>query len=177
MRETKDEHLHYILSETKKHNADNISRTKAYQNFYMQYPEMKWALLASMVSRNAGWNMTDLHLSPFRKILSTKQRNRLFMTYERANWLIFSDAYPQLLTYALSIHYNQPLFHLLSRFRVSRFMKKEWDYFWKHSDRNRLMTALIINEQNVIHSPVIKQDYFQYRILCVCHTFCRICYC
>ncbi|RYG73581.1 DUF2515 domain-containing protein [Lentibacillus lipolyticus] len=156
--------FYYIRTETKKHNLDNVSRTKAYQNFYMQYPELKWALLASMVSRNAGWNMTDLHLSPFRKVLSGKQRNRLFMTYERANWLIFSDAYPQLLTYALSIQYNQPLFHLLPQFRVSQFMKKEWSSFWKHGDRNRLMTALIINEQNVIHSPVIKQDYFQYRI-------------
>ncbi|TMN23711.1 DUF2515 family protein [Lentibacillus cibarius] len=157
-------HLHYILSETKKHNLDNISRTKAYQNFYMVYPEVKWAFLASMVSRNAGWNMMDLSLSPFQTLLSKKQQTRLFMTYERANWLIFSDAYPQLLVYELSKRLNKPLFHLLPALHVSRFMEKEWEYFWKHHDQDRLMTSMIINEQNVIHSPVIKQEYFKYRV-------------
>ncbi|GAA0444472.1 DUF2515 domain-containing protein [Lentibacillus halophilus] len=159
----KDLH-HYIRMKTNKHNVDNISRTKAYQNIYMCYPKIKWAFLASIVSRNAGWNMTDLYLSSLRNILSEKQRCRFFMTYERANWLIFSDAYPQLLLYELSVLYNQPMFHLLPHMAVSRFMKKEWDHFWKYGDQNRLMIAMIINEQNVIHSPVIQQDYFQHRI-------------
>ena len=160
----KHNYIHYIISETKGHNFDNVSRTKAYQNFYSAFPEIKWALLAGVVSRNAGWNMTDLALTPFRKILSDNQRKRLFMTYERANWLIFSDAYPQLLIYKLSTHLNKPMFHLLPRLYVSRFMRKEWAYFWKHGDRERLMTSLIINEQNVIHDPVIKQDFFKNRV-------------
>ncbi|QKY69180.1 DUF2515 family protein [Lentibacillus sp. CBA3610] len=160
----KHHYIHYIIFKTNEHNFDNISRTKAYQNFYMAYPEIKWALVASMVSRNAGWNMTDLWLSPFRKILSHNQRERLFMTYERANWLIFSDAYPQLLVYKLSLHVNKPLFHLLPELNVSRYMQKEWEHFWKHHDKQRLMIALIINEQNVIQNPVIKQDYFKYRV-------------
>lgn len=160
----KRDYIHYIISETNKHNVDNISRTKAYQHFYMTFPEIKWAFLASMVSRNAGWNMTDLWLSPFRKILSNSQRNKLFMTYERANWLIFSDAYPQLMVYQLSLYLNKPLFHLLPEFHVSRYMQNEWKCFWKHRDMQRLMVALIINEQNVIQRPVIKQDYFKYRV-------------
>ncbi|MFD1360530.1 DUF2515 family protein [Lentibacillus salinarum] len=158
------DYLHYIISETNKYNADNISRTKAYQNFYMAFPEIKWAFLASMVSRNAGWNMTDLWLLPFRKILSASQRKLLFMTYERANWLIFSDAYPQLMVYQLSLHSDKPLFHLLPDLYVSRYMQKEWAFFWEHQDTQRLVLALIINEQNVIHRPVIKQDYFKYRV-------------
>ncbi|SFA74371.1 Protein of unknown function [Lentibacillus halodurans] len=160
----KADHLHYIIFETNEHNLDNISRTKAYQNFYMAFPEIKWAFVASMVSRNAGWNMTDLWLSPLRKMLSNSQRKRLFMTYERANWLIFSDAYPQLLVYQLSLNLNKPLFHLFPELNVSRYMQQEWELFWEHHDKKRLLLALIINEQNVIQRPVINQDYFKYRV-------------
>ncbi|MEC5422498.1 DUF2515 family protein [Virgibacillus sp. C22-A2] len=154
-------YVHYITNLTRTHNVDNISRTKAYQNFYIQYPEVKWALVASIVSRNAGWNMTDLHLSPFQKILSNIERERLFMTYERANWLIFSDAYPQLLVYKLSCSIRKPMFHLLKAFDVSNYMIQEWYRFWRSNDKDNLMTALIINEQNVIQKPVITQSFFK----------------
>lgn len=155
------DYQYYITKTTEAHNLDNISRTKAYQKFYMCFPEIKWAFLASMVSRNAGWNMTDLVLPVFRDLLSKKEQRRLFMTYERANWLIFSDAYPQLMVYALSRTAKKPLFHLLEHFHVSRFMVKEWSRYWKQKDHGRLLRALIINEQNVIHKPVIRQDFFK----------------
>lgn len=158
------DYLHYIIKQTKKHNIDNITRTHAYQNFYFCFPEIQWAFLASIVSRNAGWNMTDLELVPFKKLLGKTERNRLFMTYERANWLIFSDVYPQLLTYKLSCKLNKPMFHLLSNLHVSRYMQKEWRHFWRFHDKQRLMTALIINEQNVIHGPVLKQSFFRFHI-------------
>lgn len=156
--------FHYILKEVKKHNIDNISRTNAYLHYYVHHPEIKWALLASIVSRNAGWNMTDLYLSPFQHLFGEKELYRLFMTYERANWLIFSDAYPQLLIYRQSKLANKPLFHLLKKFRVSLFMIKEWYHFWKFQDKDRLVRSLIINEQNVIQTPVIEHPYFQYHI-------------
>ncbi|MFD1171738.1 DUF2515 family protein [Oceanobacillus picturae] len=159
-----DPYIHYIINTTRKHNKDNISRTKAYQNFYLENPEIKWAFLASMVSRNAGWNMTDLHLQPFKKILGKKERDQLFMTYERANWLIFSDAFPQLLVYNLSKQAEKPLFHLLKKFHVSSFMIEQWILFWERQERDKLMIALIINEQNVIQGPVVKQSYFQYHV-------------
>lgn len=158
------DYLYYIIKQTKKHNLDNITRTKAYQNFYFCFPEIKWAFLASVVSRNAGWNMTDLYLTPFKKLLGETERKRLFMTYERANWLIFSDIYPQLLTYKLSCILNKPMFHLLTDFQVSIYMQKEWSHFWKYHNRDRLMTALIINEQNVIHDPVLKQPFFHFHV-------------
>ncbi|WP_067725514.1 DUF2515 family protein [Oceanobacillus damuensis] len=156
--------LHYITNSVTSHNVDNISRTKAYQNYFIRHPEIKWSLVASIVSRNAGWNMTDLYLPPFQGLLSKKERTRLFMTYERANWLIFSDAYPQLLTYSVSKEYNKPFFHLLPEFGVSAFMTDEWHRFWKLKDMERLLTSLIINEQNLIQSPVIDQSFFKTQV-------------
>ncbi|MUK87299.1 DUF2515 domain-containing protein [Ornithinibacillus sp. L9] len=167
---SKQDYLYYITKLTKKHNLDNISRTKAYQQFYMHFPEIQWALLASVVSRNAGWNMTDLCLPSYKEMLSAKEREQLFMTYERANWLIFSDAFPQLLIYKLSRKFHQPLFHLLKKYHVSSYMINEWFYFWETGDRERLMIALIINEQNVIQEPVINQSYFKH------HVFLRLPY-
>ena len=158
---THNDYIHYITKKTQGHNLDNISRTKAYQHFYIKHPEIKWSLLASVVSRNAGWNMTDLYLPPFRSILGREERLRLFMTYERANWLIFSDAYPQLLIYMIAKELNQPMFNLLSHFRVSKFMINEWERFWYSRNKRRLVNALIINEQNVIQEPVIDQSYFK----------------
>ncbi|WP_284140110.1 MULTISPECIES: DUF2515 family protein [unclassified Virgibacillus] len=157
-------YIHYITNKTELYNMDNISRTKAYQNLYFQLPELKWAFVASIVSRNAGWNMTDLYLKPFKSMLSNKERVRLFMTYERANWLIFSDAYPQLEIYRISKEIQKPMFHLLNHFKVSKFMEREWNYFWQYKDRDRLLIALIINEQNVIHHPIVKQPFYKHHV-------------
>ncbi|MGM0873953.1 MAG: DUF2515 domain-containing protein [Bacillota bacterium] len=156
-----DEIITYIVHTTKLKNYDNISRTKAYEDFYYHHPEIKWAYLASMVSRNAGWSMTDLQGKWLRKSLSIEQKSLLFMTYERANWTIFHDAYPQLLIYEWSKRLNKPLFHLMKFFQVSRFMEKEWNYFWQKKHTDRLMTALIINEQNVIQLPVINNKQYK----------------
>ncbi|MCP8968792.1 DUF2515 domain-containing protein [Ectobacillus ponti] len=162
-RPTAAEHrlLAAVRRQTEAGNADNITRTHAYQEYYRRQPEIRWAFLASMVSRNAGWNMTDLEGKYFPRILSDTVRKRLFLTYERANWFIFDDAYPQLLLYEYSKRENRPLFHLLAELRVSAFMEGEWERFWQKPDLNRLMTALIINEQNMIQKPVIEHPYFQ----------------
>lgn len=156
--------LAHIHHETNIYNIDNITRTSAYEKYYFRHPEIKWAFLAGMVSRNAGWNMTDLEGNWFRKALNSEKRNLLFMTYERANWTIFQDAYPQLLIYEYSKRYKKPLFYLLPHFSVSKFMVEEWEYFWKHQSVERLMTSLIINEQNVIQQPVIKQKIYKQHV-------------
>lgn len=142
-------------------NRDNISRTHAYKEYYLRNCEIRWSFLASMVSRNAGWNMTDLEGKYYPKILPQQVRKRLFLTYERANWYIFSDAYPQLLLYEESKQAEKPLFHLLKAFSVSVFMEAEWERYWYEKDDNRLMTALIINEQQMIQRPVIEHPFFQ----------------
>ena len=125
--------------------------------------EIQWSFLAHMVSRNAGWNMCDLEGSLFLHLLSKEKRKLFFLTYERANWLIFQDAYPQLLLYQYSTKKNKPMFHLLKYFQVSSFMEREWNYFWKHRDLQRLLFSLIINEQHVIHKPLICHSYYQKR--------------
>jgi len=58
-----------ILKATRKGNMDNISRTAQYGKFYFLYPEIKWSFLAHFVSRNAGWNMTDLKSPLFATLL------------------------------------------------------------------------------------------------------------
>ncbi|KPB06628.1 hypothetical protein AAV98_02265 [Bacillus sp. CHD6a] len=153
-----------IQKNTAKYNADNISRTKAYMNYYYRNKEIRWAFLASMVSRNAGWNMTDLEGKWFKLALDWRKRYPIFLTYELANWMIFHDAYPQLLLYELSKKYNKPLFHLLKEFRVSCFMEAEWQYFWEERDISRLMTSLIINEQNLIQEPVLQNKKLKRKV-------------
>ncbi|MBY0122627.1 DUF2515 domain-containing protein [Bacillus sp. S/N-304-OC-R1] len=149
---------------TTKYNADNISRTNAYFHYYRRHPEIIWSFLASMVSRNAGWNMCDLEGKWFPQIINKKLRKKLFLTYERANWLIFQDAYPQLLLYQYSTKKNRPMFHLLRYFHVSSFMEKEWNVFWEHRQIKRLMISLIINEQNMIENPVIHHPVYKKKV-------------
>jgi hypothetical protein len=161
-----DDHrlVQFILNETNKYNRDNISRTDAYFRFYDQHREIHWSFLANMVSRNAGWNMCDLEGQWFPHLLKKEIRERLFITYERANWLIFQDAFPQLLLYQYSTKIKQPMFHLLKYFHVSAFMEVEWHYFWLHRDYWRLLVSLIINEQHVIHKPVIDHPFYSNKV-------------
>ncbi|WP_449620251.1 DUF2515 domain-containing protein [Robertmurraya sp. Marseille-Q9965] len=153
--------VHDIAELVKRNNIDNISRTEAYLRYYNAHPDIQWSFLAHMVSRNAGWNMCDLHGKWFPLFLDIKKRAILFNTYERANWLIFHDVYPQLLLYHYSTKNGVPMFHLLPYFHVSQFMVEEWNRFWEKGDRARLLTALIINEQNLIQKPVVEQPQYK----------------
>ncbi|QTM99622.1 DUF2515 domain-containing protein [Sediminibacillus dalangtanensis] len=156
--------VRYIDSATQRANVDNVARTKAYLAYYNRHPEITWSFLASMVSRNAGWNITDLYTPVMAGLLPKRTRKRLFSTYERANWLIFSDAYPQLLIYQFSKEQGGPLFHLLQQFNVSLYMRREWKHFWENKNGDRLMQAQIINEQNIIQRPVIEHPYFRKKV-------------
>ncbi len=159
-----EEIVQTIKRETDRKNVDNITRTKAYERFYSRYPEIRWALLAGIVSRNAGYNMTDLKSEWFQRSLEADMRERLFLTYERANWLIFSDAYPQLLLYSISKDMGKPLFRLLNQLNVSAFMEREWNLFWAAGDIDRLVYALIVNEQHLIQKPVIEHPVYQKKV-------------
>jgi hypothetical protein len=157
-----------IISETRretfKKNKDNISRTEAYFSYYKRHPEIEWSFLASMVSRNGGYNMCDLQGEYFLQLLKPSIRERLFLTYERANWLIFNDVYPQLMIYDYSTKLERPMFHLLHYFNISSFIQREWENFWRDKNRKRLMTSLIINEQNVIQKPVIEHHVYRKKV-------------
>ncbi|MDV2683514.1 DUF2515 family protein [Alkalihalophilus lindianensis] len=149
---------------TMKNNLDNISRTKAYERFYKRNPEIRWALLAGIVSRNAGWNMTDLESTWFKEILEPSTRATIFAMYERSNWLIFQDAYPQLLLYEWKKKNQLVEFEQLKALNVSSFMQKEWQVFWDKRDEIRLCTALIINEQQLLEKEVMSRKTYSKKI-------------
>lgn len=145
----------------KRAGASNITRTEAYLECYHNYPELHWAFLAHMVSRNAGWNMTDLQGSRMTDALTPEEKRMIYRFLERSNALIFQDAYPQLMLYMKSRELGASRFHLLSHFHVSRFMLPFWERFWIDRDSALLTVGLIINEQNYIEKRVVRHPYFQ----------------
>ncbi|NBD26478.1 DUF2515 domain-containing protein [Paenibacillus sp. T1] len=150
---------------TREHNLNNVTRTKAYLAFYLRHPEMHWAFLGHMVSRNGGWNMTDLKGEFLTQLLSDEERDLFFRFLERGNWLIFQDVYPQLLLYEESVKTNRPLFYLLPRLKVSIFMEAIWDYFWRTRDAYIHCIGLVINEQSYLEQRVIQNPYYQQEVL------------
>lgn len=153
--------LDHIRSVTKKKNANNVTRTQAYLDFYLENPEVHWSLLAHLVSRNAGWNMTDLKGEFLPRLITGKEQVDFFVFLERGNWLIFQDAYPQLLLFEESKKQGKPLFHLLRALNISTFMHPIWRDFWNHQSSDILTTALIVNEQNYIEGRVVHNSQYK----------------
>lgn len=142
-------------------NRNNVTRTKAYLDFYKNHPEIHWAFLGHMVSRNGGWNMTDLRGDFLSALMTKKECTSFFSFLERGNWLIFQDAYPQFLLYEESQKRGKPLFYLLAQFQVSTFMETIWNYFYIYHDRKMLTIALIINEQSYLEERVVQNPEYQ----------------
>ena len=159
------EFIIHVKEETAKQNVDNVTRTNAYWEFYIKHPEVHWAFLAHMVSRNGGWNMTDLKGSIVPNFIPYNQASVFFSFLEKANFLIFHDAYPQLLLYEQSKLYNKSLFHLLPSFGVSSFMKPIWKLFLQHKCSEMLTYALIINEQSYLEQRVILNPFYQAHVM------------
>ncbi|MDQ0228893.1 DUF2515 family protein [Metabacillus malikii] len=149
------EMINWIRYETNFHNKNNISRTNAYLDFFQKHPEVHWSFLAHMVSRNGGYNMTDLKGDMIRQFISSRLKHKLFHLLERANALIFHDAYPQLLLYELSKSDNTSYFYLAPRFQISRFMPPVWEYFLISNNSPLLTLALITNEQQYVESHLM----------------------
>jgi hypothetical protein len=157
--------LRRIRERTVYHNRNNLTRTQAYWHMYQRYPELHWAFLAHMVSRNGGWNMTDLKGELLPYLLDDARCHSVFAFLERANSLIFHDAYPQLLLYDASRQSGEPWFHLLAWTGVSRFMRPVWELFWARRDSALLTTALIINEQHYIQKRVVEHPFYHELVL------------
>lgn len=162
---SEQELLHKIRERTEEHNLNNVTRTKAYLEFYLRHPEIHWAFLGHMVSRNGGWNMTDLKGEFLSKLLSLKERESFFHFLERGNWLIFQDIYPQFLLYDESLNQNRPLFYLLPQLNVSMFMETAWNYFWRVQDTYILCIALVINEQSYLEQRVMQNPHYQKEVI------------
>lgn len=150
---------------TQRENRNNITRTKAYWIVFVEHPELHWALLAHLVSRNGGWNMTDLKGDLIPRLVSSKQAEHHFHFLERANGLIFQDAYPQLLLYIESKRRNRSMFHLLPKLHISMFMEPVWQHFWQNRSSALLTVCLIINEQNYIEKRIIQNPKYRETVL------------
>lgn len=145
--------------------SSNLTRTKAYLDIFQEFPELHWAFLAHLVSRNAGWNMTDLVSGQKNELQDGQDVYRTYRFLERSNALIFQDAYPQLLLYAYSKNSGKSLFHLLPKFRVSSFMLPFWEHFWLSRSSSLLAVGLIINEQSYIQTRVIRHPFFRQTVM------------
>ncbi|RNB59846.1 DUF2515 domain-containing protein [Brevibacillus gelatini] len=145
-------------------NRNNVTRTQAYLDFYRQHEEVHWALLAHLVSRNGGWNMTDLKGEWLPAILDEAEIEPFFWMLERSNWLIFHDAYPQLLLYAEMKRRGKDLTALLAPLGVSVFMQSYWQEFLASGDSSRITRALIVNEQQYIEQRVVHKPFTMNRI-------------
>lgn len=141
-------------------NKNNVTRTNAYLDFYNSHPEIHWAFLGHMVSRNGGWNMTDLKGGLLSRLLIKKEVDSFFTFLERGNWLIFQDAFPQFLVYEESKKRGQNLFYLLKHLHVSTFMETLWNHFWHEQYPDILTVGLIINEQSYLESRVLNNPIF-----------------
>ncbi|WP_426451717.1 DUF2515 domain-containing protein [Paenibacillus sp. S-38] len=157
--------LERIRRESGRQNRNNVTRTEAYRRTYARRPELHWALLAHMVSRNGGWCMTDLQGELLPYLLSEEQRRSVFAFLERANALIFGDAYPQLLLYEESLRQQRPLFHLLPHLGVSLFMRGVWEQFWQERSSPVLTIGLIVNEQHFIEERVVRNPLYRRTVL------------
>lgn len=152
--------IQMIERKTRQWNLNNVTRTEAYLQFYLKYPEIHWAFLGHMVSRNGGWNMTDLKGDWYSYLLSKEEQTAFFAFLERGNWLIFQDIYPQFLVYEEGRKRGKNLFYLLPFLNVSTFMETMWNDFLKRRDPYPLTMALIVNEQNYLEQRVIQiKDY------------------
>ncbi|WP_052487182.1 DUF2515 family protein [Gordoniibacillus kamchatkensis] len=157
--------IRWLRDETARRNRNNVTRTGAYLDMYAAHPELHWALLAHLVSRNGGFTMTDLKGELLPRLLGAGQREALFRFLERANGLIFHDAYPQLLLYRESARSGRSLTRLLPRLGVSAFMRPVWDEFATSRDSVLLTCALIVNEQQYIQRRVVDNPYFKKHVL------------
>jgi hypothetical protein len=155
-----------MLSERDERNRDNVSRTTSYLELYTlareNGVEMPWVLMAHLVSRNAGYLMTDLGVALREpdNVFTEDATRELFGFLERANFLIFLDAWHHL------------LHHLLGRTNAlgdetPRFMREAWRAYEGAVARGvdatlerGLVLDLVNNEQNLIERRVVHHPRF-----------------
>ncbi|MGM0854331.1 MAG: DUF2515 family protein [Bacillota bacterium] len=144
-----------IVMKVRDANLNNLTRTACYIDFFKNHPEIHWSFLAHMVSRNAGYHMTDIQNNLLSHVLSKKDQNAFFSFLELCNAAIFQDAYPQLLLYEQWKRTGHSSFHLLKKFKVSIFMKSIWNDFLTTGNKQVLTTGLIMNEQQMIQKRIL----------------------
>ncbi|HWO98244.1 MAG TPA: DUF2515 family protein [Bacillus sp. (in: firmicutes)] len=121
----------FIRAATAQSNRNNVTRTQAYLDFFIRNPEIHGAFLAHLVSRNGGYNMTDLKGDLAGDLLSSSKSKPFF------------------------IFLNAPM----PAFSVSSFMSIMRDHYLYYKNDSLLAFSLIINEQHYIEKRVISSAY------------------
>lgn len=164
-----------MLAELDERNVDNVSRTESYLELYeisvLFPPDLPWLLLAHLVSRNAGYLMTGLRsaLDDERRIFSAGALEQLFMFLERANFLIFYDAWHHVIQHMLGRSRE------LSANRTPALARQAWARYESHVSRpdsanpgttdpaveRQLVLDLVTNEQTYIEHRVVHEPRYQ----------------
>jgi len=146
------------LDELDERNRDNVARTAAYLELYAwtraHGRELPWVLMAHLVSRNAGYLMSDLARMSDRPDTDASVADAtrtLFLLLERANWLIFHDAWHHVLSFLLGRALESP--------RVPRYMIDAWARHAAAPDERRLVLDLVHNEQNLIERRAVHHPH------------------
>lgn len=159
-----DPTLQRWLAELDDRNRDNVARTDSYLELYAwtraRGRELPWVLMAHLVSRNAGYLMTDLAraldgAAGADPAVAAATRT-LFLLLERANWLIFHDAWHHVL------HHLLGWTDRLAAPRTPAFMCAAWRRYEEDAAggespelARRLVLALVHNEQHLIEHRAV----------------------
>jgi hypothetical protein len=162
--------LERMLLDLAPRNEDNVSRTASYLELYASTrahpPDLPWVLMAHLVSRNGGYMMTDRGASLSRTdgMFTAAALQSLFLFLERANYLIFYDAWWHVLHHLLGRSAD------LSVPRVTKFTATRCWPAYERGIRERGPTAeveralvhdLVTNEQNFIERRVVHHPRFE----------------
>ncbi|WP_437732050.1 DUF2515 family protein [Sorangium sp. So ce1335] len=157
-----------LLAELDERNMDNVTRTESYLELYAltraHPPDLPWLLMAHLVSRNAGCVMTEIAAALDRGdcAVAPSALRELFLFLERANHLIFFDAWYHVLHHLLGRSAE------LAPGRCPRFVREAWA---RHEGARRagqphaaveraLVSDLVTNEQNLIERRVVHHPRF-----------------
>ena len=146
------------LDELDERNVDNLRRTDSYLQLYsytVQHPpDEPWVLMAHLVSRNAGYLMTDLARAIARTPALAQAATNLFELLERANYLIFYDAWHHVLTARIAGVDGLAVDRSTARARTA------WRRHAEAYDERRLVLDLVANEQHLIEHRVVHHPRF-----------------
>jgi hypothetical protein len=159
-----------FLEQKHARNADNVARTESYLELYAHTrglgQELPWLLMAHMVSRHAGYLMSDLgrtladERTPKTDVVVSVIENVMALL-ERGNFLIFADAW------------RHVLLHLLGQSadpgETPQFMRAAWLRYEAAAQRGgaidrtlerALVMDLVHNEQHFIERRVVHHPRF-----------------
>ena len=115
--------LDRLLGEIDERNRDNVARTASYLELYAitrnEGRELPWLFMAHLVSRNAGYLMSDLARAIDRDdgVFSREALEEMFAFLERANFLIFHDAWRHMIVHLLGGAHDE---------RTPRYMREAY---------------------------------------------------